>query len=440
MSNKSINYAKTQMIPNEKKIGWFEYLYFFMIVIYGGMAIGFTSQMMSYCKQPLGFLIPILMSFILLVRNKISFNNKSFLAIIGLYTLWVLLHLFIFSHFNLTYTIFIYYNIVIAFILISVYNTTIFLLYEKIITQLSIVAIIGWVFMITIPNILGKVIDIIRMPGIFDSNDILRGNIIIFSMTNSETYKSVEVLGLTRNSGFSWEPGRYATMVVVAIYLNLARTQFQIKGNNGFWILLIALLTTQSTTGFMAFSIIIFGFLINQKSTSKILYLFLIIPMFITAFNLPFLGEKITALMDFESTKIIVEDNIKYFEKIGETYVPQRFDGLQLELQNIINQPLLGYGNDVKDSYVNNNISDELSLSNGIFKVIARFGLILGLLFYFALFKSSIWISDYYRIKGGAIYFLVFLAISISYDFTTIPVFLSITLFPFFSSKVNYAN
>jgi hypothetical protein len=420
------------MNQNETKIGWFEYLYFFMIVIYAAMAIGFTSSMMGYYKEPIGFLLPIAMTSILLIRNKVTFKNIHLFYIIFIYTIWNILQYLIFKRIDATYSLFGYYNIIIAYIIISVFKTKIFFLYEKIVTQLSIVAIIGWVLMIIIPNILGHLIDIIKFPN--SENEILRGNIIIFSMTNSGIYNDIESFGLTRNSGFSWEPGRYASMLVIALYFNLARTRFQFKMNNGLWILLIALATTQSTTGFMSFSILIAFILINQNK-SKLFYLAFIIPLAIMTYSLPFMGDKLNSLMDVESNSLDTEGNIKYQEEIEGAYVPQRFDGLNFELMNIIHDPILGYGNDPKDSYANKNISDTLSLSNGILKVFARFGLIIGGLFYFLLYKSSKWFANFYKIKGIGIYMLLYLSISISYDFIQIPFFLSLVLFELFARK-----
>ena len=422
----------SELAQNDNKLYWFEYLYFFMIVIYSAMAISFTRSMMGYFQQPIGFALPIIMTIILLIRNNVTFVNKSFLIIIATYTIWSILQYVKYNYFNITYFFFVYYNITIAYIIISIYKANTFLLYEKIVTVLSFVAIIGWLFMVLVPNSFGNLIDLIKMPG---SDILLRGNIIIFSMTNLDIYKTVESFGLTRNSGFSWEPGRYASMVVIALFFNMSRTQFQFGKNIGFWILLLALLTTQSTTGYFSFFILIIFYLLNLKIELKLLYLILIIPLIIITYNLPFIGEKLNTLSDSESSMSQVGTDIENHEIEGDSFVPQRFDGLQFELLNIINDPILGHGDDVNNSYVINNISTSLILSNGILKIFARFGLILGGLFYILLFKSSKWLSNFYNIKGGIIYMLVFMSISVSYDFNLIPFFFAVTIFCLFANE-----
>jgi hypothetical protein len=70
---------------NNRKSDWFEYLYFFMIVIYAGMASPFTENMIYYTDQPVGFIIPVFMTIILLIKKSglflrylISFNNYGY--------------------------------------------------------------------------------------------------------------------------------------------------------------------------------------------------------------------------------------------------------------------------------------------------------------------------------------------------------------------------
>jgi hypothetical protein len=417
---------------NNRKSDWFEYLYFFMIVIYAGMASPFTENMIYYTDQPLGFIIPVFMTIILLIRNPVSFYDTTFLLIIMVITVWQLLQYIKTFYFNASYTFFIYYAIFIAYIIIKVFHDM-FYLYERIVIQLSLIAILGWLAMIIAPSFMAQLIDAIKLPQ--SENEILKGNILLFSMTDPVYYVNQgQILGLARNAGFSWEPGRYATMVVIALFFNMARTRFQFGKNISFWILLIALITTQSTTGFVTFSILLLFFLINQKNVSKIFYLVLIVPFVLTIYNLPFVGEKINTLADIEDQRAKSLNDMEIRQDDG-TYVPQRFDGLAFEFLNILDAPILGYGLSTDNSYVSKNIYQKIGLSNGVFKVFARFGLIIGGLFYFLLYKSSKYIISLYNLKGGIIYMLIFVFISISYDFTLVPFFLSSVMFYLFSDK-----
>lgn len=425
------------MTQDINKTERFEYIYFFMIVIYAAMAVPFTTSMNGYTGSLIGFALPIIMTIILLTRNEVNFKNNNFHIVIIIYTLWAFFQYLINNQFNITYSFFTYYSITLAYIIVNVFKTKVFYLYEDIVTKLSAVAIIGWLIMNTAPGVLGSLIDLIHMPG--HDIYILRGNILFFSMTNSaDVSEANELMGVIRNSGFSWEPGRYATMLVIALFFNMARTKFSFSKNRGFWILFCALATTLSTTGFVSVALIAILFLLNKNLDQKIFYLALLIPLAIIVASLPFMGGKLTELSNSETTMSKVEtdlDNMERGESIGTVYTPQRFDALSFEFLNIINDPILGYGHDYNNSFVNKNVSSVLILSNGILKVFARFGIIIGILYYISLYKSSKWLANYYNMKGGIIYMLLFMSISISYDFTLIPYFFAVTMFGLFADK-----
>jgi len=102
-------------------------------------------------------------------------------------------------------------------------------------------------------------------------------------------------LELGRNNGPFWEPTVFATMLVIAQIFNLLlnKTLFNKKGI----VFTIALLTTFSTTGFMAyFLLIIFYFLLSNKirTFTKVIALTAFIALSVGLFTaLPFLSDKI---------------------------------------------------------------------------------------------------------------------------------------------------
>src|SRR5690554_924227 len=66
-----------------------------------------------------------------------------------------------------------------------------------------------------------------------------------------------------RNSGFMWEPGAYAMMLILAIIYNWISASIII--NKRIMIYIIAIITTFSTAGFLALSILIIAFTIYSK-------------------------------------------------------------------------------------------------------------------------------------------------------------------------------
>lgn len=75
------------------KYGKFEMFYMFVIVIYMAQATPETSRMIGGISgNPIPLLLPMILTFILLKKNPISFNNKN---------LHLILSVYIFGHFVL---------------------------------------------------------------------------------------------------------------------------------------------------------------------------------------------------------------------------------------------------------------------------------------------------------------------------------------------------
>lgn len=106
---------------------------------------------------------------------------------------------------------------------------------------------------------------------------------------------AVEIVGF-RNSGFMWESGAFAFILVVCIAVNWLVNGVKFT-NKRFVIYSIALLTTASTAGYLAYLALLAGAIFNERRNilvyiSLIPLTFLIIYIYNTS---TFLGEKILA-------------------------------------------------------------------------------------------------------------------------------------------------
>lgn len=392
------------------------------------MATPFTKSMISYQQNLLGFLLPLLFTLFVIIRYKVMLNKRILIVIFVTLIFWSYLQYLKQEYFTITMTAFLFYNIITAFVLYKIFGQSLFLLYEKFVVRLSVIAIIGWIMVLIIPVPFKS---LISMLGEFKNDGTITSNIFIYSLTNDDKYS--EFL-FSRNSGFAWEPGRYACILLVALFINLTRHNFRIYKNFNFYILLIALITTQSTTGFMGLLVFIYYYYKNIKEISK--KVMLLIPTITLVFlllNLPFMIQKIGDLwFDGNYIEKFVE-NLEYDE--DGIIVPQRLDGLLFESLNFFNDPLVGYGTDTHDSFVYKKISEGIFLSNGLIKIFSKFGLFLGLAFYFLIYKFSKWHSQQFNYKGKFLYFLVFCIMSSSYSFISDPIFFSFLFFPLASAK-----
>ena len=94
----------------------FEKVYFFVILIYAGMAVPFTRNINAFYDN-IGFIIPVLLTLILIVRNRISFVDKKFIILLFLLTVWHFLMYIKYGNLKIGDIFFLYYNIIIGYII-----------------------------------------------------------------------------------------------------------------------------------------------------------------------------------------------------------------------------------------------------------------------------------------------------------------------------------
>lgn len=167
------------------------------------------------------------------------------------------------------------------------------------------------------------------------------------------------------------------------------------------------------------------------------------LPIFIIGFfcliQLDFMGEKIQSLWLTEEHAIEWERQLNYYITQDNVVVPQRFDGLFYEFLNILHDPLIGNASD-ETSYLTSLFGIKFSLSNGCLRIFANMGIVMGILYYILLYKSSVHFSRIYQFKGKLAWFFLFLLINISYSWIFEPVFLAIILLFLYHKPENFST
>lgn len=227
-----------------------------------------------------------------------------------------------------------------------------------------------------------------------------------------------------RNSGPFWEPGAFQGFINIAI-LFILTSRININNMNiKLVILLITLLTTQSTTGYILFmlNILCFGkdILIKYKKNSIILKI-LVISLFIVGI-----------IIIFKSNNIV--------QKFTSTENPSttiRRDDLVNSLELMKERPLRGIGSgEYKDKY--ENLKEIKNNSNGILVSGYMYGVIF-LLIYICLFMIGIK-HNFIEVKSIKRVFLIinFLILHLTEPLVWLP-FYMVFLFRFKSENV-YIN
>lgn len=419
-----------------KRYGYFDFIYMFVMVIYMAQATPETSRMVgSLSGNPIPFLIPIILTIILCYKRKISFKNKNLYIILFLYCIWAICSLIkygIYTTEEFSYHFFMMYAIIIAYIHNRIFGYKLIPIYEDIMVIFSKIALLGWLIAILLPFSASFF-------KIFPETNY--GNSVLYIFTWMDPEKGQVYSEIIRNAGCSWEPGRFAIMVTLAIFCNLCQNGIKFSRNKNIIWLLVALITTQSTTGYFTVIILYMIFLFKGFNIKSVLLLFVVIPVAYILMQLDFMADKV-------STKIGEAQDISRLEEVFTWSSKQyedgeyrgsidRFDAIVFEWINFVNDPILGYSRNVEHSYFRTNISNNFVLANGLVKILSMYGIFLGFVFFYILFLSSIKIANCCYYKRSLALFILFLLSSISYHILSIPIFTAFWFFGVFNSSLD---
>lgn len=421
-------------ILNKTYCPTFEYLYLFVMVIYMGQMTPETGRMVGILSgNPIPFLIPIILTVILLRRNPISFRHKKLWQFVGIMFCWSIAVCYKFHDFssqNLSYYFFLFYAIFIAFIHIRVYGRDLFLIYEHIIVFFSVVSLAFWGIAVLFPG----ADSLFRL---FPETTF--GNNVLYLFNWMDPVKGQIYGPLIRNAGCSWEPGRFAIMLIPAILINLSREGIKFRKNKRMIVLLAALASTMSTTGY-SIAILLYAIYWFDKFTIKksLYFLLFVLPICSYLFSLDFMTEKIQERAEFEGLTKERFGAFEYYEEnLREEYVGSldRFESAFFEWINFKQEPLLGYGRNMDYSWFRKEITQNFVLTGGLVKIVSQYGVFVGILLYIILFYSSIKISRMFPYQRRYIFVLALMLCSISYIVFSPPIFTAFWLYGLFCYK-----
>lgn len=230
---------------------------------------------------------------------------------------------------------------------------------------------------------------------------------------------------LPRNAGFAWEPGAFAVFCCFGLMLNFYRNGFKLRRNFGAAVLIAALLSSQSTTGYSIFVMFLLFKLWNDIRGASKLVLFPILGFVIvtTIFSLPFMQDKINNLLSQDINELAYNASMDW--NIGNPLGAQRFLSFQLDYADFLNNPWTGYGGEDEEMLVTRESLNVISVS-GIGKIMARFGIFGFAFFVWSTTMSSIFLSRYFRAESPALLLLYIFMVSVSYSLIEQPIFLAI--------------
>ncbi|MFW6275047.1 MAG: hypothetical protein ACOC2M_00275 [bacterium] len=375
----------------------FDYFIVFLIIFYAGKATIFVQAIEDW--QPIiGLLLPVAAFTAYGFFKNVYFNHRFWLLLIG-YTLYFIASTIKFEELHPRFFMINIIYITMAYVAIAGMRYRFFKIYEDFLYILSIIAIVFWVLLNIAPETVTETFSILEFSGQEGPESKIAYNFIVYTVNDYQeipqyilNFGGIQVF---RNSGFAWEPGAFAVYVNIAIFANIVRNRFKLTNKFRLTVLIFALITTFSTTGYMMLVLLLFFYLYNQDLKT----MFWVAPLVLTAviylFTLPFMAEKIANNMEF-NTKELVYNSLKHNAK----YQPQRFESLQIDFIDFLNHPIIGYGGHQEARWTNQ-MGAQISTVSGIGKIMAQYGLVGTLFFIISLWKSSKRIISVFNYQRG---------------------------------------
>ena len=168
-----------------------------------------------------------------------------------------------------------------------------------------------------------------------------------------------------RNSGPMWEPGAFQGVINLAIFLLPTDALLQRRNRARLLVMLLALLTTFSTTGYVVLFLVVLYKIARAsgRSLAKVpLFALALVVAVATYTELDFLGEKVTR--QFENAQVL------------EDFSPDRFGALLFDLYYIEKNPWFGNGFHESTRYADHpHLQGEpLGHGNGLSNFVATLG------------------------------------------------------------------
>jgi hypothetical protein len=281
-----------------------------------------------FMKKYIEILIPMLIFVIfLLFYNQISINkNKDYLVffVIFYFLSFEVLHHFVFHLDNLSTIIRLSGYFLVSYLLQKSLKNYFAIVLTDVMVFLSIISLLFFVLSYVFPRL-----DYIYYfaQNYFPLEKEVNPTIII------NTFEYTYYRGFTnilRNSGFTTEPGAFASYLNVTIFLYFFTRKLSVSDflkEKKLIILSLALITTFSTAGYIAFFfLLLVAFLMENKGKNKIWMILIVLPFLLIAFEkLEFLNEKIQLQID-----------VAYKSQ-------NRFGAFLLDWKDISKRPLTGW-------------------------------------------------------------------------------------------------
>lgn len=391
------------------------------IAVFG--LIGVSGIPFFYSAQ-INILFLFVYSFFIFLKRSIPFDTRA-LTIMAFFYIVDILQVLIIKPFVPMTMLGTYIRLFAAFFVVSLCDKKFTAYYSTVIYHLSIISLFFYVPSVLSSGFLNfctsKIAPLLESPFAPEVSEFYERypSIIVYNFH--------EVLSEFRNSGPFWEPGAFAIFIMIALIFNLIRDKILWSKRN--IILSIALLTTLSTTGFIAFFVLIMSYYFATGNIIKnIILMSILLPVGISLyFSLEFLSAKI-------------EDNIA----IADNDKSSRFGSGLADFKDFLGSPIIGWGRGAM-RYGGRQFTfftSEQHRNNGLTGLLASYGIVIFFVLLGNYYKSlKVLCTAYSFNKSFAFFsFIVILLLGFSQTIFQYPFFYSIMFIHLMYTKRQQAS
>ena len=258
------------------------------------------------------------------------------------------------------------------------------------------------IYVLTCISLVMFLLQLINFEAVFNQNKLFVTESNYLTIKSSSIVFTMVPIHKFRNCGFLWEPGAFATILLLTFYINLFNLGEKLWSKKNI-VFLIAILTTKSTMGILGliipFSLLLKDF-INQNRTYQQLSV-VIIPTFLSIATLIF--TQVDVLYKKIATEILeIDDELTEVEKgIRDDYVVSvtRSVSVILDWKTIKRYPFFGLGVDMRTTgFKKLGYSEKLETSCGTTILLLRFGFVGFIIYAFLMYKNAIFDSAIHKI------------------------------------------
>lgn len=279
-----------------------------------------------------------------------------------------------------------------GYIIVSYYNKDRFIhVFDNLMYVLTVTALVVFILAYIFPTL------IFQLPQVTNTKDV----VFAYFGIGGAMISFIQSGQIFRNSSIFWEPGAYAVYLVFAIYFQLF--QVKNKSNKKILVFIIGLLTTFSTTGYIAVSALFITLLVSSKKSDLSNIIKFSFVMF---------------LLSIIFVVIIGSDTLIYkilFEKIASGYSTSitRYASIINGLQIAIDNPIYGVSPNNMAKYMEIyarkttmfNFGGNSMNSNTVTYQFASYGIFFGAVFTYGTFS-------FFKVQSDKIFVTLFLFIT----------------------------